>query len=160
RVLGAHADVDDAFQATFVVLARKAAAPFWQESVGSWLYQVAYRLATRARVAAAQRRRHESQRRDLSSVDALSDLERREQRAVLAEELSRLPEKSRAPLVLCYLEGMTNEDAARQLGWTKGTVSGRLARARDLLRSRLRRRSLSFSAAAVSTALDQNSAPA
>jgi RNA polymerase sigma factor (sigma-70 family) len=141
RLLGDVVDADDAFQATFVVLARKAGARGWQESVGSWLYEVAYRCASKIRTASV-RRRCESQVPDMPQNETTSDVERRELRAALDDELSHLPEKYRAPLVLCYLEGKSNEEAARLLGCPVGTIYGRLARARDLLRDRLGRRCL------------------
>ncbi|OAI47268.1 hypothetical protein AYO44_09810 [Planctomycetaceae bacterium SCGC AG-212-F19] len=141
RLLGDGVDAEDVFQATFVVLARKAGAGGWEESIGSWLYEVAYRCACKVRAASA-RHRCASQVPDMPSRESTPDVERRDLRAALDDELSRLPEKYRAPLVLCYLEGKSNEEAARLLGCPVGTVYGRLARARDLLRDRLARRCL------------------
>jgi RNA polymerase sigma factor (sigma-70 family) len=156
RVLDHAPDADDAFQATFLVLAEKSAAPGWQESVGSWLYEVAYRVAMKLRGDSARRRLHERQVPPMATVDADTEKSQRELRSVLDEELTRLPDKYRAPLVLCYLEGKTNDEAAMQLGWTKGTVSGRLARARDLLRARLTRRGLALPAAGLVAALTES----
>lgn len=147
RVLGDSHAAEDAFQATFLVLAQKAPTVRWQESVGGWLHEVAFRVAQKTRVEAARRRAHERQVPDVSTANPIADVSWRELRAVLDEELTRLPEKYRVPLVLCYLEGKTNEEAAQQLGWTKGTVSGQLARARDLLRARLGRRGVALPAA-------------
>jgi RNA polymerase sigma factor (sigma-70 family) len=146
RVLNNEHDADDAFQATFLVLARRASAIRKSESVGSWLYGVAYRIAVRARSDAARRRVVEGRAEAMVQQDPVGDLAWQELRPVLDEELARLPAKYRVPLVLCYLEGKTNTEAAAELGWTKGTVSGRLARARDLLRNRLTRRGLKMSA--------------
>jgi RNA polymerase sigma factor (sigma-70 family) len=136
RVLGRSADADDAFQATFLVLVRRATAVDWHDSLGGWLYAVAHRVACKARATRAADPVPQATPQEVPTVtDADPPLvaAQRELCAVLDEELARLPEKYRLPLVLCYLEGRTNEEAARQLGWTKGTVSGRLARARDLL---------------------------
>lgn len=148
RVLGEIADAEDAFQATFVVLARKAGASGWQESLGSWLYEVAYRCAAKARTASA-RRRSPVQVPDMPEKERACAVEHEELRAVLDDELSRLPEKYRAPLVLCYLEGKSSEEAAGLLGCPVGTVHGRLSRARDLLRARLAKRCLMIPVAAV-----------
>jgi len=153
RVLGEYHGAEDAFQATFMVLAVRARAVRKRESLGPWLHGVAVRIARRASIL--NRRRREvplaapAQLEPGDRDPALADLS-----AVLDEELSRLPEKYRLPLVLCYLEGRTQEEAAQTLGWTKGTVSGRLARAKDLLRSRLLRRGVASSAglAAISLA--------
>jgi RNA polymerase sigma factor (sigma-70 family) len=142
RVLSHAQDAEDAFQATFLVLSRKAAFIAQPELLGSWLYGVAYRIARKARAQSARRRRRESERETvpMSAPDPLLEAAWRELRASLDEELRRLPVKYQAPLVLCYLEGLTNEEAARQLGWPVGSISYRLARGRDLLRERLSRR--------------------
>jgi RNA polymerase sigma factor (sigma-70 family) len=165
RVLDDAHDAEDAFQATFLVLARKAGSIRKQTSVASWLFSVARRIAVKARTASARQRAREQEyfllyREDL--VDDVRDLVWRELRPVLDEELSRLPDKYRHPLVLCYLENKTNVEAARQLGWSKGTVSGRLARARELLRARLTRRGLALSGGVLATVLAelaQNASP-
>jgi RNA polymerase sigma factor (sigma-70 family) len=146
RVLKDPDDVEDAFQATFLVLVRRAAALDGERSLGPWLHTVAYHAALKARTVAARRRAIEEQARHAAARESHATGAWDDLRLVLDEELSRLPQKYRSPLVLCYLEGKTNEEAARLLGWTKGTVSGRLARARDLLRGRLSRRGLALSA--------------
>lgn len=140
RILRDAHQAEDAFQATFLVLARKAGSIRKQESVASWLHGVALRVAGKARTSAYRRsaleRRVMAMRqpeRELPRVQ--TDLEE-----VLDQELRKLPEKYRAPLVLCYLEGKSNEEAARELGWTQGMVRGRLFRGRDMLRNRLARR--------------------
>jgi RNA polymerase sigma factor (sigma-70 family) len=139
-------DAEDAFQATFLVLLRRSGSIRDRSTVASWLHGVALRVAARARVDAARRRRIE--RRGIRpAVEQNDDARRLDLEAILHEELARLPEKYRAPLALCYLEGFTHEGAAEQLGWPVGTVRGRLARARDLLRSRLTRRGITASAA-------------
>jgi RNA polymerase sigma-70 factor (ECF subfamily) len=137
RVLHDWDDAQDAFQATFLVLARKAASLAKPEALGNWLYGVAYRTAVKAKARAARRRETERQAASLPRPDPSLDRARHELREVLDEELSRLPEKYRAPLVLCYLEGKTNQEAARQLGCPAGSMSGRLARGRELLGERL-----------------------
>ncbi len=157
RVLQDGHDAEDAFQATFLVLARKAGAIRRQASVGSWLYGVAYRTSLRAKAQAARRRAREREASGMQPVPTCpapaAESARQDLRPLIDAELALLPEKYRAPLVLCYLEGKTNTEAARQLGWSKGTVSGRLARARDVLRRRLARRGLAISAGALLLAL-------
>jgi RNA polymerase sigma factor (sigma-70 family) len=161
RILRHEQDAEDAFQATFLVLARKAGSGGWEESLGNWLYGVAYRVSLKARTAAARRIARERQAREMHQPQTPppTDPEWSELRTVLDEELSRLPRKYRAPLVLCYLGGRTNQEAAQELGWTKGTVSGRLARARDLLRQRLTRRGLTLTGTALGALLGQNAIP-
>jgi RNA polymerase sigma factor (sigma-70 family) len=152
RVLGTVQDAEDAFQATFLVLARKASGIRDPGLLGNWLYGVASRIARKARVGVSKRQMHEKQVRFLPSLEAPA-VEANDLGPVLDEELSRLPEKYRAALVLCYLQGKTNEEAAQLLQWPTGTVKGRLARARDLLRSRLVRRGLQVSALLLATSL-------
>jgi RNA polymerase sigma factor (sigma-70 family) len=140
RVLCSAHDADDAFQATFLVLVRKAGAIARPELLGNWLYGVAYRVAVKARANAARRSEHEKRAPVKAWVDPVMEATAREERSVLDAELHHMPEQYRAPLVLCYLEGKTNAEAARMLGWPTGSISGRLARARELLRKRLVRR--------------------
>src|SRR5262249_40239936 len=136
---------DDALQATFLVLARKAPSIRKRHSVASWLYGVAYRIALRAKTSATRRRQYERQAPTMSSNETAVDLDSRELRGVVHEELQRLPEKYRAPLVLRYLQGKSNEGAALALGWPRGSIAKRLARALDLLRERLLMRGVALS---------------
>jgi RNA polymerase sigma factor (sigma-70 family) len=159
RVLGDAHDAEDAFQATFLVLARKAAGVVRCRAVGGWLHEVAYHVALRQRAHTARRRRHERQVGRVTPQQVLTDLDRRELRQVLDEELRRLPQKYGTPLVLCYLEGRSQEEAARALACPVSTLGWRLGRGRELLRVRLLRRGLALPAAAVEAALaDQASA--
>jgi RNA polymerase sigma factor (sigma-70 family) len=146
RVLQDPNDADDAFQATFLVLLRHAGRIQNRGSVASWLHGVAVRIAARAKVEAARRCRIE-RRGVRASIERDSGPDRRDLESLIEHELARLPEKYRAPIVLCYLEGYTHEGAADQLGWPVGTVRGRLSRARDLLRARLSRRGVMATAA-------------
>jgi RNA polymerase sigma factor (sigma-70 family) len=141
-VRGNEADAEDAFQATFLVLARKAGSIRKAGSLASWLHGVAYRTALRARADSARRRRHEARAPAPGPAADPDELAWREVRQVVHEELARLPERHRAPLVLCYLEGKTQDEAAAQLGLAKGTLRGHLERGRALLRARLVRRGL------------------
>ena len=145
RVLGNSEDVDDAFQATFLVLVRKAGSIRKYGSVASWLHGVAHRVSLEARTRAARRRAHEKRAENMRQADPSDDAATRELRSILDEELERLPQKYRDPLILHYLASKTKEETAQQLGWSEGTVSGRLARARDLLRDRLARRGVVLS---------------
>jgi RNA polymerase sigma factor (sigma-70 family) len=144
-VLGNRHEAEDAFQATFLVLASRARSIRRADSVGSWLHGVALRVAARARSRTARRRRHERRRAEMiirtSDAGGDHDIPTADDRdRVLHEEIGRLPEKYRKPVVLCYLEGLTHDRAADQLGWPVGTVRRRLAWARDRLRGRLTRR--------------------
>jgi RNA polymerase sigma factor (sigma-70 family) len=143
------ADADDAFQATFLVLARQARRIRKPGALACWLSGVARRVVKSALARDARRRAVEARAEARTTVSQSDDLERQEWRAVLDEELYRLPEKYRLPLLLCYYQGLTNEEAAHRLGWPHGTVCGRLARARDLLRRRLARRGVALAVGAV-----------
>jgi RNA polymerase sigma factor (sigma-70 family) len=160
RLLPEPHDAEDAFQATFLVLVRKASDVGRPERLGNWLYGVAYRIALKARGRHARRRRTEQPLTDVPVEGGVADLVWRELRPVLDEELNRLPEKYRTPVVLCYLEGVSKRAAARQLGWPEGTLSVRLHRAREILRGRLTRRGLALSAGVVAAALSRDAAPA
>jgi RNA polymerase sigma factor (sigma-70 family) len=161
RVLHDPHAAEDVFQAAFLVLSRKAASLRHAESVGSWLYGVAYRLALKMRGQIARRLARES--RAITAKcgnDPLAELSVREAQGILGEELACLPEKYRAPLVLCYLEGQTRDEAARRLGWAVSLVKSRLEQGRKRLRQRLKRRGLSLSAALIATLLAEETAPA
>jgi RNA polymerase sigma factor (sigma-70 family) len=145
RILQHDQDTEDSFQATFAVLARKAANITKHDSVASWLYKVAYRIALRARAAKARRRTQEMQTPPRSCYHEFSDVIQCELRQVLDEEVQRLPEKYRAPILLCYLQGQTNEEAAALLHCPTGTIKVRLMRGREILRKRLVRRGLGLS---------------
>ena len=160
RVLRHAEDAEDAFQATFLVLARKATALRWQESVGSWLYAVAYRLTLKSRAARLHRQVKERQSASGRAEPSLSETAWLELSTLLDAELQRLPEKFRAPLLLCCLEGRTRDEAAQLLGWSVGKLKGRLERGRQLLRVRLARRGLTLSVGLLASGLSQSSAQA
>jgi len=144
RRLSDPGDVEDAFQATFLILVRKAGGLRDAARLGAWLHGVARRVSIRAsRRASARRRRELSPLATLDPPGPATDPDLADLRAVLDEELNRLTARDRAPLVLCYLEGRTHDEAAAQLGWPVGTVRSRLSRARERLRHRLIRRGLS-----------------
>jgi RNA polymerase sigma factor (sigma-70 family) len=153
RVLGHEQDAEDSFQATFLVLARKAAAGFRPQLLAGWLYGVACRTAQKARGQAAKRRVKERQAARMPTVEPESEALWADVRPVLDEEINGLPEKYRVPFVLCYLQGKTNEQAAELLGCPKGTILSRLAWARERLRARLVRRGLAPSAGFLAAAL-------
>jgi len=151
RALRDPHDADDAFQATFLILARRAGAIRDREILARWLFGVARRVSARARVLAGRRRDRERPASEELAGPVIDPADG-ELRAILDEEVGRLPDRYRSPVVLCYLEGRSHEEAARQLGWPVGTVKGRLSRARALLRSRLTRRGLAGPAAALAMA--------
>jgi RNA polymerase sigma factor (sigma-70 family) len=139
RVLRDSHDAEDAFQVTFLVLARRAASVMPREKLGNWLYGVAYQTARKARAKRSKRQGRESQVPDMPEPKAVSDASRDDLLEYLDRELSRLPEKYRSPVVMCDLEGMSHRQAASQLGWPVGTVSSRLLKARAMLARRLSR---------------------
>jgi RNA polymerase sigma factor (sigma-70 family) len=147
RMLRDPRDIEDAFQATFLVLVRKAPAIRDRGLLSNWLYGVAYRVARRARTQTLRRRSRETAVADLEVATGRETREAGEIAPVLDQELNRLPEKYRAPLVLCYLRGCTHDQAAAELRCPVGTVRSRLARGRDLLKQRLTRRGLAPTAA-------------
>jgi RNA polymerase sigma factor (sigma-70 family) len=161
RVLGNAHDAEDAFQAAFLALVRKAASVSRRDAVAAWLHTVAYRIALRARGTASKRARTDI---DLDTIEALpnsaEDAMRSDLASVLDEEVSRLPAKYRIAVMLCYLEGKTYREAGRQLGVPVGTLSARLTRARTLLRTRLMRRGIDISAALLGTLLCEQAASA
>jgi RNA polymerase sigma factor (sigma-70 family) len=152
RVLDDEEDAADAFQATFFVLARKAGSIRKQASVSSWLYGVAFRVSRKLRAKRSRRRAVEKQMIPMETA-APSPVVYDDLRRVLDEELDHLPEKYRDPLVLCYLEGQTHEQAAKTLGWPTGTMSRRIGRGLEWLRQRLARRGVTLSAVVLGTAL-------
>jgi RNA polymerase sigma factor (sigma-70 family) len=159
RVLRDYHDAEDAWQATFLVLARKAASLAVGESLGCWLYGVAYRAALEAREFNARRRGREVPMGGVPHPD-VAPSEPQDWRPLLDRELNLLPEKYRAPIVLCDLEGRPRREAARLLGATEGTLSSRLARGRALLAKRLARCGVALSGGALTVALSEGAASA
>jgi RNA polymerase sigma factor (sigma-70 family) len=160
RVVGHVQDAEDAFQAVFMVLARKAASVWPRDLVGNWLYGVAHRTALDARARLSRRRHRERQVEHMPQPTVISDMEGLELHGILDEELSKLPDKYRAPIILCDLEGRSRKEAARQLHLLEGTLSSRLATARKALARRLARRGLGQSAGVVAAALAGKAASA
>jgi RNA polymerase sigma-70 factor (ECF subfamily) len=159
RVLGHVQDAEDCFQATFLVLARRASSVVKRESVGSFLYGVAYRIALEAKAISARRKSREKQVKDMPQPEVLPG-EPQDWRPWLDHELNHLPETYRAVIVACDLEGRSRKEAAHLLGSSEGTVSSRLARGRRLLAKRLSRYGLLLPAAVVATALSGATASA
>lgn len=159
RVLGHTQDAEDAFQATFMALARRGSALVRRGQLANWLHRVARNFALKQREATARRRTRETPMHDIPQPAAApnpwSDLE-----PLLDRELERLPEKYRAAILLCDIEGNTRKQAAERLGWPEGTLSTRLLRARALLASRLTRQRIALSAGTLAAILAQNSASA
>jgi RNA polymerase sigma factor (sigma-70 family) len=160
-VLGNRHDAEDAFQATFLVLIRRAAAVVPRGLVGNWLYGVAYRTALEAKGMRARRKAKEGQvtpPRDTANV--LDEAAQRERLQLLDQELSRLPERYRVPIVLCDLEGKTHREAARLLGCPEPTLSTRLLRARKLLARRLSARGVAWASGTLALLLSGEAARA
>ncbi len=139
QILRNTTDVEDAFQATFLVFVRRIRSIQRPERLAGWLYGVAYRVATRVRIRIARQRSREQVVAELEECALNCPSAASDHWYLVHEEVNRLPEKFRQPIVLCYFQGMSREEAARQLGWTEGAIKGSLERGRDLLRSRLLR---------------------
>jgi RNA polymerase sigma factor (sigma-70 family) len=152
KVLADEADVEDAFQATFVILMRDPHAVRRANALGPWLFGVAHRVALQARIARKRRERIEA--RAAGPRDDSPDLSWKEACAVLHEELDRLPETHRLPLLLCYLDGLTRDEAARRLGRTLGSIKRSLEVGRERLRKRLKRRGIALSAGLLAAATE------
>jgi RNA polymerase sigma factor (sigma-70 family) len=161
RILRNHHDAEDAFQTTFIVLVRKAGSVEPREMIANWLYGVAYRTASKARSMIAKQRLRERRLPEMPEPEAAeADHCWHDLQPLLDQELSRLPDKYRSPIVLCDLEGKTGKEAARQLGWPEGTVASRLSRGRGLLARRLTRRGLAVSVGSLAAVLSHSAASA
>ena len=158
RMLYDPRDVEDAFQATFLVLLRRAGSLGSTDPLSPWLHGVAYRVAARIRANSARRRSEERAAARSEALEFACNVEQHELKGILDEEIHRLPEKYRRPVVLCYMEGQTQEEAARRLRCTAGSVRGRLDRAREKLRGRLVRRGVAPAAGLIVTALSAETA--
>ena len=159
-VLRQTEDAEDAFQATFLVLARRASSIRKAESLPSWLHGVAYHIAVSARRSTVRRKTREAEVQPITSDDPAAEASWREVQAILHEEVDRLPDKYRAPFVLCFLEGRSRAEVALALGLNEGTVWSRLAKARQRLQARLARRGISLSAVLAAAAIADGEAPA
>jgi RNA polymerase sigma factor (sigma-70 family) len=160
RMLGSVHDAEDVCQATFLVLARKASSIRKSTALSSWLHGVACRAAGQLKRDRARRQRRERGTHAPTAKDPAGEVSWREAQTILDEELERLPERYRAPLILCYLDGTTRDEAARRLCLATGTLHARLQRGRDLLRERLTRRGLTFSGALSAAVLSDGAARA
>jgi RNA polymerase sigma factor (sigma-70 family) len=160
RVLNDRHDAEDAFQATFLVLLRKAASIGKRELVANWLHGVAYRTALKARKATVRRRAKERQVEDMPQKQVAREDAIQDMLPLLDQELTRLPDKYRVPIILCDLEGKTRKAAAKQLAVPEKTLSTRLERARTMLAKRLSRHGPAPSGSAVAIAVSQNMASA
>ena len=156
RIVRNHHDAEDAFQATFLVLARKASSVSPRERVANWLHGVALRTAMRARTMTAKRRGREKQVTEMPDPEAVQQDQWCDLQPLLDQELNGLPEHYRLPILLCDLEGKTIKDAAQQLGWPQGSLAGRLARGRKLLAKRLASRGVVLSAGSLAAVVSQN----
>jgi RNA polymerase sigma factor (sigma-70 family) len=160
QILGDTHDAQDAFQATFLILVRKAGSVRKRDSVASWLHGIARRVARRARSDRSRRREYERRSAEMSARTESRSADEPECWPELHEELARLPGKYREPLVLCYLEGLTTDEASRRLGCPQGTILSRLSRARERLRDRLVHRGLGAPAALMAGGLSADAVPA
>ena len=160
RIVGNHHDAEDAFQATFLVLARKAPSVRPRERVANWLHGVALRTALKARTMTTKRRGREKQLREMPEPEAAQQGQWRDLQPLLDQELNGLPENYRLPILLCDLESKTIKGAAQQLGWPEGTLAGRLARGRKLLAKRLANRGVVLSAGSLAAVVSPNGASA
>jgi RNA polymerase sigma factor (sigma-70 family) len=160
RIVGNHHDAEDAFQATFLVLARKASSVRPRERVANWLHGVALRTAMKAKTLALKRHEREKQVTQMPEVEAAQQDQWRDLQPLLDQELNGLPENYRLPIVLCDLEGKAIKEATRQLGWPQGTLAGRLARGRKLLAKRLANRGVEVPAGSLATVVLPNVASA
>jgi RNA polymerase sigma factor (sigma-70 family) len=160
RILHNHHDAEDAFQATFLVLVRRASSIVPREMVANWLYGVAYQTALKARATTAKRKERERQVTEMPEPAAREQDLWQDVRPLLDRELNRLPRRYRAVVVLCDLEGKTRKEAARHLGVPEGTIAGWLARARRMLARRIGRQGVVLSAGILATMVAQNAASA
>src|SRR5579883_2299453 len=160
RVVRNHHDAEDAFQATFLVLARKAASVRPRERLANWLHGVALRTAMKANAMTAKRRGREKQVTEMPEPEAAQQDQWQDVQPLLDQELNGLPENYRLPILLCDLEGKSIKEATQQLGWPQGTLAGRLARGRKLLAKRLANRGVVLSAGSLSAVVSQNMASA
>ena len=153
RVLRHSVDADDAFQATFLVLIRRAGSLRSPDQLAGWLHQVALRTSRKLLAVRLARQKREGELFDVPSGEKPAEIIWRELRPIFDEELGRMPDNLRLPAVLCFLEGLSKSEAARVLGWPEGTVSGRLQRARERLRLRFAARGLTLSSEALALTL-------
>ncbi|MBI3408435.1 MAG: sigma-70 family RNA polymerase sigma factor [Planctomycetes bacterium] len=153
RLLRHEQDAEDVFQATFLTMVRKAGSIAKKHALASWLYKVAYRIACRLRMKVPQLTNHPAELDDIPGPEIEPNFFQRDLRTMLDREVARLPERYRRVILLCHVQGKTQEEAARTLGCPKGTVAARLVRARERLRLRLTQQGLAYSTSAFSTVI-------